>query len=323
MEGDEISVLKRKIRIVPRSKENLRGLTVGEKLSYTFYDGLYQGTPLLFLKPRKNNPTPKECQITSGRVSELFGLPVVFLLASGPTYERQRLTDKGVYFIMSDRYAHLPMLIAVEKTSNRKKAVTLTPAAQYILLYHLQEGSLEGLSPKEISARLPYSYESTALGVTCLDDLGLGEKRRRDGQRMKTLHFELKGEDLWRKARPFLRSPLIRRIYCDSIRADADYPVCGINALAHYTRLQPDREEMFMLTDKEYRSLEAAEAFDHPNVYDGNVIIEIWKYPAVGPLTGAGRWVDRLSLALTLKADGDPRVEKEVERMIENVQWKD
>ena len=160
MELKEITILKRKIQISPRPKENLKGLTVGEKLSYTFYDGIYQNTPLLFLKPRKGNPTPKECQITSERMSGLYGLPVVFILIPGPTYERQRLTDNGVYFIMSDQYAYLPMLIALEKTSNRKKATVLTAVAQYILLYHLQVGSLEGLSAKEISTLIPYSYES-------------------------------------------------------------------------------------------------------------------------------------------------------------------
>lgn len=322
MELKEITILKRKIQISPRPKENLKGLTVGEKLSYTFYDGIYQNSPLLFLKPRKGNPTPKECQITSERMSGLYGLPVVFILIPGPTYERQRLTDNGVYFIMSDQYAYLPMLIALEKTSNRKKATVLTAVAQYILLYHLQVGSLEGLSAKEISTLIPYSYESTTLGITCLDDLGLGEKRLQ-GQRKKILHFELKGEELWIKSQEFLESPVIQRIYCDDIRSNVEYPVCGINALAHYSWLNPDKEKMFMLTDKEYRSLRESEVFDNPNVYDGRVIIEVWKYPAVGHINENKIRVDRLSLALSLKTDEDPRVEKEVERMIKEIQWKD
>lgn len=34
-----------------------------------------------------------------------------------------------------------------------------------------------------------------------------------------------------------------------------------------------------------------------------------------------GEWVDRLSLALSLAGDHDPRVEKEVERMLEEIKW--
>ena len=155
-----------------------------------------------------------------------------------------------------------------------------------------------------------------------LYDLGLGEKRLQ-GQRKKILHFELKGEELWTKSQEFLESPVIQRIYCDDIRSNVEYPVCGINALAHYSWLNPDKEKMFMLTDKEYRSLRESEVFDNPNVYDGRVIIEVWKYPAVGHINENKTRVDRLSLALSLKTDEDPRVEKEVERMIKGIQWKD
>lgn len=186
----------------------------------------------------------------------------------------------------------------------------------------MQVGSLEGLSAKEISALIPYSYESTTLGITCLDDLGLGEKRQQ-GQRKKILHFKLKGEELWAKSQEFLDSPVIQRLYCDDIRTNIEYPVCGINALAHYTWLNPDNEKMLMLTDKEYRALKESDVFDNPNTYDGSVVIEVWKYPVVGHIKENKPWVDRLSLALSLKTDEDPRVEKEVERMIKEIQWKD
>lgn len=34
-------------------------------------------------------------------------------------------------------------------------------------------------------------------------------------------------------------------------------------------------------------------------------------------------WVDRLSVVLSLKDDPDPRVEGEVERIINEMEWKD
>ena len=173
----EIRILGRRIEVEPRAKESLKGITVGEKLSYSFYDGTYQGMSLLFVKPKKEvNPSPRACAITGKRLTEALGLPAVFILAPGPTYERHRLADKGVFFVMSEEYAHLPGIIALEKTSNRKIAEVLTPVAQYMLLYHLQVGSLEGMSPRDIAPLLPYSYESVTLGVTCLEDVGLCQK---------------------------------------------------------------------------------------------------------------------------------------------------
>ena len=246
----EIKILGRRFDIEPRAKERLKGITVGEKLSYSFYDGTYQSMPLLFVEPKKGNPSPQACAITGKRLTEALGLPAVFILAPGPTYERHRLADKGVFFVMSEEYAHLPGIIALEKTSNRKIAEVLTPVAQYLLLYHLQVGSLEGMSPRVIAPLLPYSYESVTLGVTCLEDVGLCQKIQ-NGQRSKVVHFELKGKELWNKAQNVLLSPVENLIYCDDIRLDAECPVCGINALAHYTMLNPDREQMMMMTSKE------------------------------------------------------------------------
>lgn len=318
----EIRILGRRLEIEPRNKDRLKGITVGEKLSFNFYDGTYQGMSLLFVEPKKGNPTPRECDITGKRLAEALGLPAIFILAPGPTYERQRLMDKGVYFIMSEQYVHLPTVVAMEKTTNRKKAESLTPVAQYLLLYHLQVGSLEGMSARDITPLIPYSYESVTLGITCLEDVGLCQKIQ-NGQRSKVIHFELKGKELWDKAQNVLLSPVDNRIYCDDIRLECPHPVCGINALAHYTMLNPDKERMMMMTVKEYRAVKAANAVDNPNIYDGNIIIEVWKYPVVKNIGNKNEWVDRLSLVLSLREDDDPRVEKEVERIINEHKWTD
>jgi hypothetical protein len=52
-------------------------------------------------------------------------------------------------------------------------------------------------------------------------------------------------------------------------------------------------------------------------------MVEVWKYPAVGLKDAHLQYVDKLSLALSLKDDTDPRVEGEVERMINELEWKD
>ena len=117
--------------------------------------------------------------------------------------------------------------------------------------------------------------------------------------------------------------PVEKRIFCDAVHLDKEHPTCGINALSHYTMLNPDDEIMIMMTGKEYREAVKADELDNMNPYDGNVIIEVWKYPAVRNIEAPEPYVDRLSLALSLKEDKDPRVEKEVERLIDEIEWKD
>ncbi len=319
---ENLNILGRKVDLTRRTADALKGLTVGEKLSYVFYDGTYLGASMLFVEPKKGNPTPKACLLTSNRLAELYGLPVVFILQPGPTYERTRLMDKGVYFVMSDQYAYLPMLVATGKSNNRIPAKTLSPVAQYLLLFHLQVKSIDGLSAREVAPLVPYSYESVTLGITCLTDVGLVEKIK-VGQRSKVVHFMEKGRELWDKAQSYLTSPVDRRFYCDKLNVQDNYPECSINALAHYSRLNPDAERMLAMTSKEYSGLNSQEAFVSKNQYDGNYLIEVWKYQPIIQMKDDRTCVDKLSLVLSLKADEDPRVEGEIEYIIERMVWKD
>jgi hypothetical protein len=256
------------------------------------------------------------------RLTEWSGLPVVFILKSGYNYERRRLLDKNIFFVMSDKYAHLPMLVAMEYTADRKINTILTPIAQYLLLYHLQVKSLNGLSARDIAPLVPYSYASITLGLTCLEDVGLCEKVQ-DGPRSKIIRFNYAGKELWQASQSYMISPIETRIFCDYMESADQYTICGINALAKYTWLNPDKETQVMMTAKEYRQFKTKNAFENANRFDGNVMVEVWKYPAVGLKDVHLQYVDKLSLALSLKDDTDPRVEGEIERMINELKWKD
>jgi hypothetical protein len=148
--------------------------------------------------------------------------------------------------------------------------------------------------------------------------LGLCEKVA-DGSKRKVMRFQKAGKELWERALPLLVNPVEQKIYCDEFLSKASFPVCGINALAHYTRLNPDPERIIMMGMERFRELKASGALVRPNEFDGNVVIEAWKYPPVAKMGETPQWVDKLSLALSLHDDDDPRVEKEVELMIEKL----
>ena len=76
-----------------------------------------------------------------------------------------------------------------------------------------------------------------------------------------------------------------------------------------------------MMSVKQLREFTAAGALVRPNQYDGNILIEAWKYPPVFKIGTEAEWVDRLSLAVSLREDADPRVEGEVERLINDIEW--
>ena len=318
----EIAILGRPIQLQERSKAQMEGATIGDLLTYKFYDGEFHGMPLLFAEPKGKVATPRCLSVTANNLTSLLQLPIVFLLPVCPAYERQRLIDKDVYFVVSEKYVHLPMLLANERVRKTKQAKTLTPVAQYLLLYHLQIGSIEGMAARDIEDKIPYSYASITLGLTCLEDLGLCKKVAEASKR-KVIHFDMKGMNLWEQAQPFLVNPVEERIYCDGLLSDDSFPECGINALAHYTRLNPDPERTIMMSVKQLRNFKSSEALVRPNKFDGNIIIEAWKYPPVTATGVKAEWVDKLSLAISLREDEDPRVEGEVERLINETEWKD
>lgn len=320
MMDNHISILGKRVELVKRSSDKLKGINMGEKLTFDFFDGLFRGEELLFVKPKGSNPTPKKCALVSERLTQLFGCPVVFILTPGPGYERQRLLEKDVYFIMSDKYANLPMLVAMEKVTKRKIPDRLTPVAQYILLYHLQIEDINGKSTKAIASLMPYSYESVSIGLTCLADVGLCEKVAMDS-RSKAIRFKSIGKLLWEEAGKYLIDPVEKKIFCDGLNAEREFPICGINALAHYSMLNRDPEKWIMMTAGEYRQSMANDIVVNPNEFDGNIIIEIWKYPVVRRKDIMAEWVDPLSLVLSMKKDEDPRVEEETEQIIKNFKW--
>jgi hypothetical protein len=313
-----IVILGRTIHLQERSKAQMKGATVGDLIAYRFFDGVYLGVPMLFAEPKGEVASPHYLSITASNLTSLFNLPTVFLLASCPAYERQRLIDKNVFFVVSEKYAHLPMLVANERVRRTRIAKSLTPVAQYILLYHLQVESLEGMAARDMEGKIPYAYTSITLGITCLSDVGLCEKVA-DGSKRKVMRFKKSGKELWEQASPFLVNPVEQKIYCDEFLSEETFPVCGINALAHYTRLNPDPERIIMMSMNQLREMKASGILVRPNEFDGNVIIEAWKYPPVAKMGETPQWVDKLSLALSLRDDDDPRVEKEVELMIEKL----
>lgn len=317
----EISILGSIIKLSKRGKGQLKGISVGDTLSYEFYDGEYRGLEMVFLVPKGKKPTPRDLALADTRIGSALNLPVVFILMPCPAYERQRLIDKNVFFVMSDNFANLPMIVANERIRKSAYAKRLTPSAQYLLFYHLQVESLEGLSARDIADKMPYSYESVALALTCLSDLGLCRKVSGNGKN-KNVVFDAKGRELWDVAQNYLINPVNSIVFCDELKAEGDYPVCGINALAHYSSLNKDDDRQIMVTANQYKALQRSDSMVHCNEFDGPIRIEVWKYPPVSKAAEPVSWADPLSVIVSLRDDHDPRVEGEVEYLIDRMIWK-
>ena len=316
--GKEMSVILADERLNLRKMERseLKGVYTDAVLSFNFFATNYKGCEFILLAPKKKDRyTPMQYSNISKRISDTLGKPIAFLFDDLIYYERNRMLSRGVYFIVSNKYAFLPFLIINARTAEVSEKSSLTPVAQYILFYHLQIMSLDGKTYKDIEKFVPYKYITITRAIKVLEQFSLCELRRvADGP--ITVHFTADERELWNKAQPYLINPIKEVWYCDDIRADNELCVCSYNALAHYTSLNPDHTQMFAFEKEPFKEMKNCNLLYGLNKMDGYIKIEVWEYPPIGPK----KVVDKLSLYMTLKNDSDARVENELEIMI-NELW--
>lgn len=89
----------------------------------------------------------------------------------------------------------------------------------------------------------------------------------------------------------------------------------GVNALSAYTMINGDDKHCYAMPKETLKSLDITY-----NKTFGENEIQIWRYaPKLLSRTGTA---DRLSLYLSLKENDDERVQIELERLINEMQWK-
>lgn len=311
----DVKVAGRNLELSSLRKEEMRGVPIDTRLKFQFYRATFNENVFCLLETKKEeNHASVDCLKLAERLKGILHLPVVFLFRNLLFVERNRLIDRGVYFIVSDKFAFLPFLIINYKETIHKKVEELSAAAQYLLMYHLQISDMNGRSMAEMEQESPYAYVTISRAFKNLEELQLC-KIQMDENRVKRISFEGTKRDLWERSLPLLKNPIKKIIYCDDILTNVPLTNGGINALAHYTSLNPDEIKVYVMDAKEYKNLKHSSMFVNLSDVEGNIRIEIWKYP---PLRQD--YADQLSLYLILKDDKDPRTEKELESMI-NKLW--
>ena len=307
-----ISVAGFEIPLSEIPKKELKGVIVDDIARFSFYRAEFAGTAFVLLVSKIGaNETPANCVKISDRLSSVLSFPIVFYFSNLKFYERQRYIEKGVFFITERGEVFLPNMILHSKKEKTMNPSNLSAAAQFLLLYHIQIMSLEGLSVSEMSSKIcQYSYVSIAKAVVNIEALGLCECRK-DSGRSKRISFIAESCELWEKSRPYMTTPVKEVKYCDVVPS-IGFQYSGVSALASYTMISQDDVPTIAVYSGRFNEAE----FKGLNDFDGNVKIEIWRYPEMDTESDV---VDRLSLFLSLEGNSDPRVDKENKIMLDEV----
>lgn len=266
------------------------------------------------------------------QIKKLLSQKVVIVLENVQSYNRKRLIEKGINFIVPGKQLYMPDLLIDLKESfihprTKQKNETLLPSAQFLLIYQIihrnQKWKLEEHPFKEVANKIGY----TPMAITnAIDNLKYNELVDVKGEKEKFIRFRYDRNELWNIAQEhnLLVSPVIKTVYVDEKPKGLFLLRSNVSALPEYTDLNPNRQEYFAIEKTVFYGLQKSNALVNPNDYEGKYALEVWKYNPLALVDGLltdMSVVDPLSLYLSVKDSRDERVEMALEQIIEKFIW--
>jgi DNA-binding MarR family transcriptional regulator len=266
---------------------------------------------------REGDLSPTEYARDVRAIKERLSADVILVLSNIPAYVRNRLVHQKVPFIVPGTQMFLPMLMIDLREqfpkSKTKFQDVLSAVSQLVILYHLLRESLSETPFKQIASRLGYSPMAITKAQDELQNAELCEVHRLG--RTLSLHFDLKGKDLWQKAAPLLSTPVKRTQWFRWGKQNVQAVTAGITALSKYSMLEDDPLPTYARRDKDFvAALQDGEFYGCGSREEAQARMESWKYdPSILASSGIA---DPLSLYLSLRHSADERVQKEIEKLI-------
>lgn len=273
---------------------------------FDLFVGCLYGLEVVFALS-KTETTPLGYQRARDLLRSTLEKNIVFVIEQLSAMNTHRMVVKGIDFIVPGKRMFMPsIMIDLGGRIITKAKGTIPPAAQCILLYHLEVSSLDGKDAKEIATLTGYSYLTVTRALKWIADNLFPLKA--EGKRQ--LLFLPGYKETLDRIKPFLRNPVIKTIHTEDSLDGIDGIVAGETALGEMSMLAPNG--VCKAVDKTVRMTidEDANAFN---------IIEVWMY---SPRNLAKNGIcDRISLILSLDGNEDERVSMELDKIKEQVQW--
>lgn len=273
----------------------------------------------LFEKATTEHLTPLQYRKQMMLLVKKLNSPIIFVLTDMKAYDRNRLIQQKVNFIIEDKQIFIPQLLIDLKEYQPKIPVgteNLQPAAQVIILYHILKKPMDGLNYKQIATLLDYSYLTISRAIENLVNLKLCATA---GTKEKTLVLQTDKKKLWELAIPYFKLPIKKSLFINDRLPDDLIFISDINALAHYTDLNNENINHYAINHTDFLRLKKEGLIKKTSQYDGEYKIDLWRYnPNI--LTDT-KYVDPLSLYITYKETKDERIEMGLEQIIEQFIW--
>ena len=289
----------------------LPGKLLGHLVTFAFVKG---GQPL----------AAQQIDQHTKQLRELLKNPVIVALPEIGPGERKQLIKHGVAFVVPNRQFFAPQLgmILSERfrTESRREQELVSPATQALVIWFLHHQPISEIwHPFEEAAGLGYTGMTATRGIRELLQLDLFKLEVRG--RAKYLKLSGSRRELWEKAKPHLRTPVLRTLWTYDRRI---FDLSGVrwageSALALMTMLSEPQQPMLALTADILEQAKHTGIFFEPRELADGVAVQLWRYTP--GMQVKEKTVDVLSLWLSLRANQDDRIQIALDEIEEKFVW--
>lgn len=284
--------------------------------SYHFFCvDLFGNSCLLMVIKEGRGETPVLLKKHRNQVQKYWPGPCVIVQESMTSYNRKRLIEHRVPFIVPSNQMYLPDLgldLREHFRSSKTAKKTLSPATQAVAISFLCGKITKGDTTTELMRKLGYSRMTLVRAFNELRKARVGEVCRKG--RELCWSFEGTKQELWGQLEALLRSPVRKRVWVK----DSSFNIkAGLTALAEKSMLSGPKIPVYASFVEDWRKKTNIETLPVPE--GASAEVELWSYsPCLFSTKGI---VDPFSLYLSLKDEEDERVESALKGMMEEVVW--
>ena len=258
------------------------------------------------------------------KIKALAGQPTVYVTDALASYDRRRLIENKVPFIVPGNQLYLPDLGLDLREYFRQRApaadASLSPSAQAMLITVLLRQQWQpNWQPSKVAAELGYTPMTLSRAVKELTSAGLAVAHTVG--RSRWLRMELTPEQIWERAKPALRTPVKRTVWvaAHGVVAHRQSRLAGLSALARYSMLADPKWPVYAMTVNDWKAATDAGVQELPEPEADAQEWQLWSYsPALVPDANT---VDPLSLTLSLQENPDDRIQLALDELKGQLPW--
>jgi len=279
---------------------------------------------LLAIDRQANRPALAKVRAQLDKLRALAGHPVVYVTGALASYERKRLIEQKVPFIVPGNQLYLPDLGIDLREYFRQRPqlpdTALSPATQAMLITALLRKPWQvDWQPAEVVTELGYTPMTLSRVVKELIAAGIATLHTEG--RVRRLRMVRSAAETWEHAKPLLRNPVKRRVWANPIPKlkPPHVRLAGLSALARFSLLTEPQWPIYALSPAQWKTATQVGVEMLPEQLPGACEWQLWHYnPALVPDSAT---VDPLSLTLSLQNEADERVQLALGELKERFPW--